>query len=35
MSAGPLSDVTVVEVAEGVAGPFCGRMLAGFGAKVI
>ena len=35
LSVGPLSDITVIEVAEGVAGPFCGRMLAGFGAKVI
>ena len=32
---GPLSDITVIEVAEGVAGPFCGRLLAGFGAMVI
>ena len=32
---GPLSDITVIEVAEGVAGPFCGRLLAGFGARVI
>ena len=35
MTAFPLQNVTVVEVAEGVAGPFCGRMLAGFGANVI
>ena len=35
MSAAALSDITVLEVAEGVAGPFCGRMLAAFGANVI
>ncbi len=31
----PLSDLSVVEVAESVAGAFCGRMLAAFGARVI
>ena len=31
----PLQGVRVVEVAEGVAGPFCGRMMAAFGADVI
>ena len=31
----PLQGVRVIEVAEGVAGPFCGRMLAAFGADVI
>ena len=31
----PLQGVRVVEVAEGVAGPFCGRMLAAFGADVV
>ncbi len=31
----PLADITVVEVAESVAGAFCGRMLAAFGARVI
>ena len=31
----PLSDLTVVEVADSVAGAFCGRMLAAFGARVI
>ena len=31
----PLSGLSVVEVAESVAGAFCGRMLAGFGARVI
>ncbi len=35
LSAPPLSDITVIEVTEGVAGAFCGRMLAGFGANVI
>src|SRR5215213_4908416 len=25
----------VVELAEGIAGPYCGRTLAGFGARVI
>ena len=32
---GALAGVTVIELAEGVAGPFCGRMLAAFGAEVI
>ena len=31
----PLSDLTVIEVAESIAGAFCGRMLAAFGARVI
>ena len=31
----PLENITVIEVSEGVAGAFCGRMLAGFGADVI
>lgn len=35
MSGSPLSDITVVEVAESVGGAFCGRMLAGFGARII
>ena len=35
MSIQPLSDITVIEVAESVAGAFCGRMLAAFGACVI
>ncbi len=35
MTTPPLHGITVVEVAEGVAGPFCGRMLAAFGANVI
>ena len=35
LTAAPLQDVTVIEAAQGVAGPFCGRMLAAFGANVI
>ena len=35
MSVLPLSDITVVEVADSVAGAFCGRMLAAFGARVM
>ena len=35
MSASPLSDISVIEVAGSVAGAFCGRMLAAFGARVI
>ena len=31
----PLHNVTVVEVADGVAGPSCGRLLASFGANVV
>ena len=31
----PLAGLKVVEVAEGVAAPFCGRLLAAFGADVI
>ena len=31
----PCPILTVVEVAESVAGAFCGRMLAAFGARVI
>ena len=31
----PLQNITVVEASEGVAGAFCGRMLAAFGADVI
>ena len=35
MAASPLHGIRIVEVAEGVAGPFCGRMLASFGADVV
>ena len=30
-----LSHYTVVELAEGVAGEYCGKLLADFGARVI
>ena len=32
---GPLSGYRVVELGSMVAGPFCGRLLADFGAEVI
>ena len=35
MSDGALSDLSVLEVAQGVAGPFCGKLLADLGADVI
>jgi len=35
MSAGPLCDITVVELGTLIAGPFCGQILADFGATVI
>lgn len=35
MTAGALDGLKVVELAEGVAGPYCGRMFASFGADVI
>ena len=35
MSAGPLCDITVVELGTLIAGPFCGQILADFGAAVI
>ena len=35
MTTPPLEGISVVEAAEGVAGAFCGRMLAAFGADVI
>ncbi len=35
MSVLPLADINVVEVADSVAGAFCGRILAVFGARVI
>ena len=35
MSAGPLAGYKVLELGSTVAGPFCGRLLADFGAEVI
>lgn len=35
MTAGPLADVRVVEMGQLLAGPFCGQLLADFGAEVI
>ena len=35
MSGGALSDLSVLEVAQGVAGPFCGKLLADLGADVV
>lgn len=35
MSAAALSDIRVVELAAGIAGPFCGKMFADFGADVL
>src|SRR3546814_1186257 len=32
---GPLSDIKVLEIAEGIAGPVCGLQLADLGANVI
>lgn len=32
---GPLSDIRVVEMGQLIAGPFCGQLLADFGAEVI
>ena len=32
---GPLAGLKVLEVGSTVAGPFCGRLLADFGAEVI
>ncbi|MBI5948238.1 MAG: CoA transferase [Chloroflexi bacterium] len=32
---GPLEGLRVVEVGEGVAGPYCGKLLAGLGATVV
>ena len=33
--AGPLSDLRVIEIAQLIAGPFCGQLFADFGAEVI
>ncbi|MDP6454867.1 MAG: CoA transferase [SAR202 cluster bacterium] len=35
MNAAALDGLKVVELAEGVAGPYCGRLLAAFGAEVV
>lgn len=35
MSDGALANITVIELAQGVAGPYCGRLLAAHGARVI
>ncbi len=35
MNATALDGLKVLELAEGVAGPHCGRLLAAFGAEVI
>ena len=35
MNAAALDGLKVVELAEGVAGPYCGRLLAAFGAQVV
>lgn len=35
VSAGPLTDLRVVEMGQLLAGPFCGQLLADFGAEVI
>lgn len=34
-SSGPLSDIRVIEIGQILAGPFCGQLLADFGAEVI
>ena len=34
-SAGPLAGIKVIELGTLIAGPFCARMLAEFGAEVI
>ena len=31
----PLAGVSVLELAQGVSGPFCGKLLAEFGARVV
>ncbi|HEX6031816.1 MAG TPA: CoA transferase, partial [Tepidiformaceae bacterium] len=35
MAGGALSDVVVLELATGVAGPYCGKLLADLGAQVV
>lgn len=35
LAAGPLSDIRVIEAGQLLAGPFCGQLLADFGAEVI
>lgn len=32
---GPLSGILVIDASQGIAGPYCGAMLAGYGARVI
>ena len=32
---GPLTDLRVIELGQLIAGPFCGQLLADFGAEVI
>ena len=35
MATGPLDGVRVIELGSTVAGPFCARLLADFGAEVV
>ncbi len=32
---GPLSGLLVIDTSQGIAGPYCGSILAGYGARVI
>ncbi|MEH6405421.1 MAG: CoA transferase, partial [Sneathiella sp.] len=32
---GPLSGILVIDASQGIAGPYCGAMLAAYGARVI